>query len=240
MECLLLYVHRCPTAAAIRKEDRMKSDQEIQSAVAEELAWDCRVEHATIGVHVRSGIVTLTGAVDSWSKRIAAEQAAHRVAGVLDVANDVRVSIPAAWLRTDTEIAAAVRHALEWNVLVPHWAIQSTVTDGDVVLEGAVECLTQRDDAEKAIRNLPGVRFITNQIVVKAPSSVRSDVQGAIHDALERRAARESNRIRVSAEDGAVTLSGTCRTWGDKKAVVGAARGTAGVHTVLDQLRIEP
>ncbi|HVY31964.1 MAG TPA: BON domain-containing protein [Polyangiaceae bacterium] len=219
----------------------MKSDQEIQSAVSDELAWDCRVDQAAIGVHVRSGIVTLSGTVDAWSKRVAAEEAAHRVAGVLDVANDVRVSIPATGSRTDTQIAEAVRHALEWNVLVPHRAIRTTVTDGEVVLEGEVEYLTQRDDAEKAIRHLAGVRFITNRIVVKAPRNVRlPDVRDAIHDALERRAARESDRIHVDAVDGAVTLSGTCRTWGDKKAVVGAARGTAGVHTVRDQLRIEP
>jgi len=219
----------------------MKSDQDIQRAVSDELAWDCRLDQAVIGVHVRAGIVTLSGSVDAWSKRIAAEEAAHRVAGVLDVANDVRVTVPAAGSRTDTEIAAAVRDALEWNVLVPHRMIRSTVSDGEVVLEGEVEYLSQRDDAEKAIRHLAGVRFVSNRIVVQAPRSVRSmDVQCAIHDALERRAARESNRIRVETTDGAVTLSGTCRTWGDKKAVVGAARGTAGVRTVRDELRIEP
>lgn len=219
----------------------MMSDQEIQNAVSDELAWDCRVDQATIGVHVRSGIVTLSGTVDAWSKRVAAEEAAHRVTGVLDVANDVRVVIPPAGSRTDTEIAEAVRHALEWNVLVPHRLIHSTVSDGQVVLEGEVEYLTQRDDAEKAIRHLAGVRFITNRISVKAPRPVRSaDVRDAIHDALERRAAREFSRIRVDAEDGAVTLTGSCRTWGDRKAVVGAARGTAGVHTVRDEMRIEP
>lgn len=219
----------------------MKSDQEIQNAVSDELAWDCRVNRAAIGVHVGSGIVTLSGSVDAWSKRVAAEEAAHRVAGVLDVANDVRVTIPTDGSRTDTEIAEAVRHALEWNVLVPHRLIRSTVSDGEVVLEGEVEYLTQRDDAEKAIRHLAGVRFITNRIVVRAPRSVRTgDVQDAIHDALDRRAAREFARIRVEADSGSVTLSGTCRTWGDRKAVVGAARGTAGVHTVRDQLRIEP
>jgi len=219
----------------------MKSDLEIQRAVTEELAWDCRVDQAAIGVHVRSGIVTLTGDVDAWSKRVAAEEAAHRVAGVLDVANDVRVCVPASGSRSDTEIAAAVRHALEWSVLVPHQAIRSTVSDGEVVLEGEVMYLTQRDDTEKAIQHLAGVRQVTNRISVRAPQSARkTDVQAAIHEALERRAARESGRIRVETKDGAVTLSGACRTWGDKKAVVGAARGTAGVRTVRDELRIEP
>lgn len=219
----------------------MKSDQEIQSAVSDELAWDCRVDQATVGVHVRSGIVTLSGTVDAWSKRVAAEEAAHRVSGVLDVANDIRVVVPAAGSRTDTQIAEAVRHALEWNVLVPHQQIRSTVSDGVVVLDGEVEYLTQRDDAEKAIRHLAGVRLISNRIAVKTQRSARSaDVRAAIHDALERRAAREFERIRVDAEGGVVTLTGSCRSWGDRKAVLGAARGTAGVHTVRDELRLEP
>lgn len=219
----------------------MKSDQEIQSAVSDELAWDSRVDQAAVTVHVRSGIVTLSGKVDTWSKRVAAEEAAHRVTGVLDVANEIRVTLPVAGSHTDAEIAEAVRHALEWNVLVPHRLIRSTVSEGEVVLEGEVEYLTQRDDAETAIRHLAGVRLITNRIVVQAPRSVHStDVRDAIHEALERRATRESARIRVEAEDGIVTLSGACRSWGDRKAIVGAARGTAGVHTVRDQMRIEP
>jgi osmotically-inducible protein OsmY len=240
MEWLLLLEKGVPLGVT-RKKGSMKSDQEIQRAVSDELAWDCRVDQATIGVHVRSGIVTLSGTVDAWSKRVAAEEAAHRVAGVLDVANEVRVMVPTDGSRTDTQIAQAVRHALEWNVLVPHRLIRSTVSDGEVVLEGEVDYLTQRDDAEKAIRHLAGVRFITNRIVVKVPRPTRStDVREAIHDALERRASREFSRIHVEAADGAVTLSGSCRTWGDKKAVIGAARGTAGVHTVRDELRIEP
>lgn len=219
----------------------MKSDSEIQRAVSQELAWDCRVDHEAVGVHVRGGVVTLTGTVDSWAKRIAAGEAAHRVAGVLDVANDVQVRVAPNGSRSDTEIAAAVRHALEWSVLVPHLAVRSTVSDGEVVLEGEVHYLAQRDDTERAVQHLAGVRQVTNRIVVKAPPGVRVEaVQQAIHEALERRAARESERIRVRAEDGAVTLSGSCRTWGDKKAVVGAARGTPGVHSVHDELRIEP
>jgi osmotically-inducible protein OsmY len=219
----------------------MKSDIEIKRAVTEELAWDCRVEHASINTHVHSGIVTLAGVVDAWSKRVAAEEAARRVAGVLDVSNDLRVQVaPVDW-RSDADIAAAVRHALEWNVLVPHRSIRASVSDAEVLLEGEVEHLVQRDDAEKAIQHLAGVRAVLNRITVRVPHAQRpADVRSAIHDALGRRAARESERIRVEIHDGAVTLSGTCRTWGDKKAVVGAARGTAGVRTVHDELRIEP
>jgi osmotically-inducible protein OsmY len=219
----------------------MKSDAELQRAVSDELAWDCRVDGCEIGVHVRAGVVTLTGKADSWAKCVAAQQAAHRVSGVLDVANEVQVDLKSAGVRTDAEIAAAVRQALEWSVLVPHASIRSTVSSGCVVLEGEVSYLAQRDDAERAIEHLAGVRLVSNHIVIKPPAPVRaSQVRQAIHDALERRADRESSRILVDAHDGTVTLSGTCRSWGDKAAVVGAARGTAGVCSVRDELRIQP
>jgi osmotically-inducible protein OsmY len=68
-----------------------KTDSEIQQAVLRELKWDTRVEATDIGVEVDGGVVTLTGAVSSWAKRIAAQEAAHRVVGVLYVGNDVHV-----------------------------------------------------------------------------------------------------------------------------------------------------
>jgi osmotically-inducible protein OsmY len=219
----------------------MKTDSEIQQAVQCELEWDSRVDHTDVGVAVRSGIVTLNGKADSWAKRIAAQEAAQRVDGVLDVANDLVVELTGTATRTDADIAQAVRHALAWNVFVPHTAIHSTVSNGQVTLEGQVEFLVQRDDAERAIEHLAGVRLVINDLVVRHPQTAPlGDVRRAIHDALERRAARESHRIRVDNRDGIVTLSGTCHTWADKKAVVGAARGTVGVRSVHDELRIEP
>jgi osmotically-inducible protein OsmY len=172
---------------------------------------------------------------------MAAQEAAHRVDGVLDVANDVRVELWDAETRTDADIAQAVRLALDCNVFVPRGAIHSTVADGVVTLEGEVEFLVQHDDAEMAIEHLAGVTLVINNIVVRhRRTPPPGDVKRAIHDALERRAAREWKHIRVENHDGIVTLSGACRTWADKKAVVGAARGTPGVRSVHDELRIEP
>lgn len=219
----------------------MKNDSELQNAVQRELEWDSRVDHTDVGVTAQNGVVTLSGVADSWAKRVAAQEAAHRVDGVLDVANDIRVKPSDEGIRSDSDIAQAVRQALDWNVFVPHAPIHSTVSKGVVTLEGEVEFLAHHDDAEKAIEHLAGVSFVFNNIVVKhGKTAPMGDVRQAIHDALERRAARESERIRVDNDDGVVTLSGACRTWADKKAVVGAARGTLGVRSVHDELRIEP
>jgi osmotically-inducible protein OsmY len=126
------------------------------------------VEETDVGVEVDAGIVTLSGTVSSWGKRHAAAEAAHRVRGVLDVANDIVVKLPGTPGRTDTDVARAVRNALAWDVFVPDTQIRSTVSDGVVTLDGEVENQAQADDAEKAVRNLAGVRAVMSLISVKS------------------------------------------------------------------------
>jgi osmotically-inducible protein OsmY len=217
-----------------------KSDTQIHHDVLEELKWDSRVDETEVGVQVDGGVVTLTGMVTSWAKRLAAQEAVRRVIGVLDVANDINVKVPGGLARTDTEIAQAVRRTLEWDVFVPEEKITSTVTDGWVTLEGPVERWSQREDAERAVRNLTGVKIVVNKITVTPAKPVTGDVQKAIEQALERRAEREARRIRVDVRDGTVTLTGPVHSWAERQAVFSAARFTLGVHAVEDHLRMEP
>jgi osmotically-inducible protein OsmY len=144
-----------------------KTDAEIQQDVLRELTWDTRVEETDVGVEVDDGVVTLSGTVSSWGKRHAAAEAAHRVRGVLDVANNIVVKIPGTPGRTDTEVARAVRNALVWDVFVPDTRIRSTVSDGVVTLDGDADTRAQAEDAERAVRNLAGVRAVMSLIEVK-------------------------------------------------------------------------
>jgi osmotically-inducible protein OsmY len=217
-----------------------KTDTQIHRDVLEELTWDSRVDETEVGVEVDQGVVTLTGTVPSWAKRMAAEEAAHRVSGVLDVANDIQVKIPSELTRTDTEIAQAVRRALEWDVFVPDQRITSTVSDGRVTLEGTVELWSERVDAGRAVGNLAGVKGVVNQITVKPMKPVTGDVHKAIERALARRAEREAGQIRVEARDGIVTLTGAVQSRAERESVVAAARFTPGVRDVEDHLRTEP
>jgi osmotically-inducible protein OsmY len=217
-----------------------KTDAEVQQDVIRELKWDTRVDETDVGVEVDNGIITLTGTVSSWGKRIAAEEAAHRVHGVLDVANDIVVKVPGTGGRTDTEVAQAVRNALVWDVFVPDTRIQSTVSDGIVTLKGDVDSWIQRDDADRVVRNLAGVRGLRNDIIVKPPKVAASEVRKSIESALDRQAEREAERIRLEVLDGKVTLYGTVHSWAERQTVVGAAKGTPGVRSVDDKLRIEP
>lgn len=217
-----------------------KTDTQIHHDVIEELKWDSRVDETEVGVQVAAGVVTLTGTVTSWAKRVAAQEAARRVIGVLDVANDLKVKAVGGLSRTDTEIAQAVRQALEWDVFVPNEKITSTVTDGWVTLEGPVERSTQREAAERAVRNLMGVKMVVNKITVTQPKAVTGDVRKAIEQALERRAEREARQIGVDVRDGTVTLTGPVHSWAERKSVLAAARFTPGVRVVEDHLRTEP
>jgi osmotically-inducible protein OsmY len=216
-----------------------KSDEELKSEVLFQLGWDSRINQAEVGVTVKKGVVTLTGTAESYAKKMAAQQAAHRVVGVLDVANDIEVDVPGKLRRTDSEIAGAVRHALEWNVLVPSDKIHSTVSDGWVTIEGEVECYREREDAERAISHLPGVCGVTNKIEVCTPVEPER-LKFLIEDVLERRADREARRIKVRVDEGEVTLTGSVRSWDEKKAIMGAVSHAPGVRMVRDHLFIDP
>lgn len=217
-----------------------RTDRDIQHDVLLELRWDSRVRETEIGVEVDNGVVTLTGTVDSYAKKIAAKEAAHRVCGVLDVADDVVVKLPGSLRRTDTEIAHAVREALEWNAFVPDTRIRSTVGDGWVSLEGEVSTLREKEDAEAAVRSLAGVRAVNNRLTVMPVKADPARLRQSIEEALERRAEREAEKIHVSVENGTVTLEGRVRTWPEKKAVLGTVSHAPGVRQLRDRLSVNP
>lgn len=143
-----------------------KSDLDVRREVQRELDWDPRVDSIGINTQVKNGIVTLSGSVESYAKKLAAREAVHRIVGVLDLVDELQVKIPGQ-PKTDHEIALAVRHALVWDVYVPDKCILSTVSSGWVTLEGDVDLSHQREDAVRAVERLSGVRGVTNHITVK-------------------------------------------------------------------------
>src|SRR4030081_1356398 len=135
-----------------------RTDAQIQTDVLAEFKWEPRVVPNEIGVAVKDGIVTLTGWVDSYTKRWAAEDAAHRVRGVKAVANEIEVRLPVSSQRNDADIAAAAFRALEWDALVPVEKLDVTVSKGWVTLQGEVEWHYQKQDAERVVRRVSGVK----------------------------------------------------------------------------------
>lgn len=215
------------------------TDIQIQNDVLGELEADSHVDRTEIGVEVRDQIVTLTGTVTSWAKKLAAADAAHRAPGVRDVANDLVVRPVYSTGHNDSEIAAAIRHALMWDVFVPESNIRSTVSNGVVTLSGEVEYASQRDDAARAIGNIAGVCAIDNRIVATQTSATAATVKVAIRRALERHASREAARIQIEVERGQAIVEGQVDSWDERDVVLGAARGTRGVEMVVDRLSIK-
>jgi len=217
----------------------MKTDSELKTDVARELAWDANIDDAAIGVAVHHGVVTLTGAVSCWAEKHAVEEAAYRVAGVRDLANDIEIKPAWSLKLNDADIAEAVRRALTWNRFVPDQKIRSSVADsGTVTLTGTVRTLAEHDEAERAIRYIDGVRCVVNHIAVDAPRVEPEALRTTIAQALARRAGREATHVGVAVDGDTVVLTGNVGSWTERRAAVGAARGTAGVRRVDDRLQI--
>jgi osmotically-inducible protein OsmY len=211
------------------------TDENTQRNVLEELKWDTHVQPNEIGVVVKDGIVSLTGWVDSYLKKPAAEEAAHRVLGVKAVANDIEVHLPGFAERTDADLAAAVLNALRWDAAIPAGKVDVTVSQGWVTLKGEVDHYFQKRDAEPAIERISGVRGVSNLLTVK-PQPVPQDLKSQIQKALVRNAQTDASRITVEVQGSEVVLRGTVSSYAEKKAAEETAWSAPGVTEVDNRI----
>lgn len=215
----------------------MRSDSQIQLDVIDELRLDPALGGAEIAVATKAGVVTLAGAVDTFARKYAALRAAERVIGVRAIADEIRVVLPDAHCRPDTELAHAVLNALRWDVEVPSDRITARVDEGWVWLDGEVDQPLEKAAAERAVRYLTGVRGVTNNLHANA-KAFGPDIRKRIEDALKRNAEADAKRISVETSDGTVTLRGTVRSWAERADAERAAWASPGVTRVNDQLAV--
>ena len=215
-----------------------KSNTQLQQDVLSELKYEPSVDASEIGVTAKDGIVGLTGNVKNYAEKYAAVHAAERVAGVTAVTDEMKVDLPALHVRDDEDIARAAVNGLQWNVWVPADHTKVKVDSGWITLEGEVEYKYQQEEAEYAVRNLTGVKGVSNLITIKKPTVLSSEVKANIDQALRRAAEVDADCITVSVVRDRVTLNGTVSSWAERQAAEHAAWSAPGVNSVEDDLVI--
>ena len=217
----------------------MKTDAEIKKDVLAELAWQPEIDETQMGVIVEDGVVTLTGVVDSYVKKVAAEKAVKRLAGVRAVAEDIEIMYGSAYKKTDKEIAKAAADALEWNAIVPHEDIAVRVEDGRIFLEGKLQWAYQKEAAEKAVRNLLGVKGVNANKLEILQAIEPAEVRERITQAFERSAEIEAKGIKIELDGHTVVLKGRVHSIKEKEDAERAAYNAPGVEAVKNQLVVQ-
>ncbi len=215
----------------------MKTDKELQQDVMSELEWWPSIDAAEIGVAAKNGVVTLTGYVDTYAEKLAAERAAMRVFGVRGVAEEIKVRLPTSHERSDEDIAQAAASALQWNPSVPSGRVKVQVEKGWITLSGEVDWWYQKRAAWEAVHKLMGVRGVSDDVTIK-PKVKPQDVKAKIESAFQRNAVLDARRIRIEAQGDKVILSGSVRSWAEREQAELAACAAPGVAEVENNIAI--
>ena len=215
----------------------MKTKSELQRDVQDELNWAPNITAGEIGVTARDGVITLTGEVPSYFEKIEAEDVAGRVSGVMAIAEELEVRLPALNERTDTDIAESALNFLAWNLAVPSDQVKVMVENSWITLTGEVEWYFQKKAAANAVRNLMGVKGVTNSISIKPKVvATASEIKTTIENAFKRTAMADAQKISVTVHDGKVTLKGNSYSWKEKNVASDYAWAASGVFSVENDI----
>lgn len=214
----------------------MNDDHKLRTDVLAELAWEPSVNEDHIGVAAEKGVVTLSGHVENYWQKAAAERATGRVKGVRAIAEEIEIRVPGSVRHSDDEIAAAALQRMSWNVSIPADAVKVRVQEGFVTLSGEVAWHYQHDEVARSIHSLPGVIGVSNRITVKRrpdTSTIQSDISHALH-----RSYLSNDHVKVTAEDGEVRLTGSVDSWRDRNLAATTAWNASGTTSVLNEIRV--
>ncbi|WP_010163347.1 BON domain-containing protein [Sphingomonas sp. PAMC 26617] len=208
----------------------MSNDEQLKTSVLAELKWEPSISSAHIGVTAEDGTITLTGHVETYGQKRAAELATGRVKGVKAIAEEIEVRLPFTVKHDDTQIAKAAAERLRWDAETPQDTVKVKVEKGWITLSGTVDWHFQKDAAEREIRGLSGVVGVFNQITIKPRVNVAhvgEDIRHALY-----RGWFNPDTIQVTEHDGKVKLTGTVETWQDRETAGATAWAAPGANAV--------
>lgn len=214
----------------------MTNDHQLKQDVLAELAWEPSISADHIGVTAKDGVVTLSGHVETYRQKRAAETAVGRVKGVKGLAEEIEVRLPQHIKQGDDEIAAAALSHMSWDVSVPKDAVKVKVEKGYVTLTGMVDQYYQKDAAAWDVRSLLGVTGVANQITVKPhvdSLTIRDDIRHALH-----RSWLYDENINVTADGGKVHLTGKVKNWRERELAAATAWAAPGTTFVNNEIKI--
>ncbi len=217
-------------------------DSELMRSLLRELQSEPKLSKAEITVEVENGTVRLSGSVNGFAEKMAARDAAHRVAGVASVTDQIQVAVTDLFIRADEALLPAVRSALEWDIFLPADRIRASVLDGWVVLEGSVDSSEDRKDAERLVRSVSGVRGLVNRIEVVGEPRDREEVSRlrvAIEETLRQHAEREAASIGISVSRDHILVSGAVHCRSEHDEILSSLREASDDLRVEDALRVD-
>lgn len=213
------------------------TDMKLKQTILDALEFDPSIDAASIGVSVDNGVVTLSGHVPTYFEKMKAEDIAIAIRGVKAIAQEIEVRPAGAHLTADDEIARRVLDVLRWSTTLPADAVKVKVQGGWLTLTGAVEWNFQREAAARAVRDMSGVKGVTNNIII-TPKATPADLRDRIERALKRQAELDMNNIRVEVTDGAVTLEGKVHSLAERRVAEQAVWAAPGIREVRDRLSV--
>lgn len=215
------------------------SDAEVERAIAAAWRLDPRVGAPLPKLEVDSGVVTLTGQVDSLAARRAALDDAENTTGVRRVHGRLQVvpdrPVP------DSELERRVQAALARDAYLSSYLLEVSADDGELRVEGKVATEFERQLAARVASKVPGVRDVTNAVLAtRADARPRKDsaIEAAIDDAMFWDARVDAPAVEVEVRDGTATLSGVVDDWSAYHGAVAAARA-GGAARVVNRLEVE-
>jgi osmotically-inducible protein OsmY len=198
-----------------------------------------------VQVSIADGIVVLAGAVATPRQKRAAEAAARRVAGVRGVVNNLSVDdrhtgvaahVAPEAADQDLAVARAVLDALVEQPAAAAARLTPAVTRGRVTLAGSVPERRQRAEVEDAVRSVPGVVAVTNELTSER---VADAATSALAEA-NAEATGSADGIEVAMRDRTMHVSGHVSSWDERQAVLRSVSEAVDGYPVVDQMDVEP